>query len=183
MNSILNKKWMAWLVLILLLLNISALGTIFYFTYHKQHRFHPGMDEPRVRPGKELIKELGMDSSQVTVFCNIRHEFFKEIKPSLDQLREKRKLIINEIGKDNPDTLYLKSMADTLGQIQAELKKETMRHYFRIRKICNPEQQKKLSGFYSAMFMMDEPGHGPGAGQGMKYRHGWRHNSDTTVKQ
>lgn len=198
MNTILNKKWMAWLVLILLLLNISALGTIIYFTYHKHDRHFQSGNESKMIPGKEMIKELGLNSSQAQVFCNIRHEFFEEIKPSLEKLRNQRKMTFSELNKENPDTAYLKGIADSTGKIQAELKKETMRHYLRIRKICNSEQREKLSALYSGMFMVE--GQGRGQAMGMRFRHGWQqeqgpgmrqqqrgkgciYRNDTTVKQ
>lgn len=200
MNTILNKKWVAWVVLALFLLNISALSTILIYTYRAKPEpeikksVHQG-----IRPGKEIINELGLDSSQARVFHHIRSEFFDDIKPSLEKLQQKRKIIIDEINKDNPDTVFLNAVADTMGKIQADLKKETLRHYFRVRKICNEQQRSKLSDLYSGMFMIDEGTKGPG--MGMRYQHGrkaregdhqpewkgrgkggrWQHN-DSTVR-
>jgi|GEM_PF-665876 Spy/CpxP family protein refolding chaperone len=175
MNSLLNKKWMGWIVLILLLLNLSALGTILYYSYQQNKRPHPALaGEPQPRHGKEMIRELQFDSAQADAFYNIRRDFHTRVKPSLQQMRAKRGIINDEVNKENPDTTYLNAVADTMGKIQAELKKETIRHFIRIRKICNPEQKTKLTRLYSGMFLMDEPGKEEGGhmGMGMKYRRG-----------
>ncbi|MHC1708591.1 MAG: Spy/CpxP family protein refolding chaperone [Bacteroidales bacterium] len=181
MNTVLHKKWVAWVVLILMVLNISTLATIIFITYKSKPAPPPQESfNPKIRPGYEMIQELGLDSSQAEAFHNIRSEFFKDIKPSLELLQTKRKAIVEEINNNNPDTLYLYSVADSMGSIQAGLKKETMRHFLRIKKICNAEQREKLSGLYAGMFLMDEPGKGPG--MGMRYRHGRNQVSDTNER-
>ncbi len=165
MQQLLNKKWMAWVVLLLLILNISALGTILYFTH-----FHgrPPAEEagPAVMPGEGmLVRELGFNEVQKDSLRKSREALFNETMEKRHSMREKRRELITEIAKDNPDTNLLSAISDSMVLLQSDLREATIHHVLRIKKICSAEQAKRLTGFYQDLFFSERPGLGPGAGR------------------
>jgi hypothetical protein len=85
------------------------------------------------------------------------------------KMQEKKQQIIEKINHDNADTLELNKLADEMGKLNAELKKNAIRHFIEMRNACTPEQKIIMKELSRNMFRADEPG-----GRGMQYRHGWK---------
>ncbi len=156
MDQNLNKKWIIYALVFLLVLNISALGTIVYLTYRPHHELlPPGSDGPM---GKAMEKELNLDSDQRIAFKKLRQDFFNETKPVLDSLKTKREEIFKGLSESKPDTVKLFKTADEFGQLHGKLKKMAIKHFINVQSGCNPEQCKQLCRMYRQILEADGPG-------------------------
>ena len=164
MNLTQNKRWLAYTLIFLLVLNISALGTILFLTYRPHHEFMP--PGPYGPMGKIIEKELNLDPRQREEFRELRREFFNETKPVLDSLKVKRDDIFKGMSDETPDTAKLYRTADEFGHLHGLLKRMAINHFMKVKAKCTPEQRKHLSELYRQILESDGPG------RGRQFRHG-----------
>jgi len=179
MDRLTKNRVFSWIIIILLIVNISALSTIIYHGFfHKNRTFR--VIEPQEGFGGRFLKdELNLSSAQREEFKTSRTYFFQHTRPLFDSLMKKRIDIANEISSKKPDTLKLYKLADEWGNLHSQLKKQTIRHFLQMKSYCNPAQQEKLSGFFNDILMCDEPMHG----RGMKFHHGSEKNINQEMPQ
>ena len=162
MNEKNRRRLLLYLILFLLVLNVSALGTIIYLIYRPHHDlFPPGPDGP---VGKRLENELNLSETQRKEFKTLRRDFLEKSRPVLDTLRLTREEIYKGLAMDRVDTVVLFQKADELGRHHAQLKKMAIRHFLRLQSKCSPEQRKRLISIYRPLLESDGPG------RGMQYR-------------
>ncbi|HRY31835.1 MAG TPA: hypothetical protein P5531_02590 [Bacteroidales bacterium] len=169
MNTLLNKKWMAWVLIMLFILNISMLGTILGIFFLRSKKAEPELPQDQRFSGRELIEKASFDSTQVMAFHKLRQDFIEATQADLERLDMIRRDVIGEMDRREPDTNYLMELADSIGKVQAEIKKATLRHYRDVSRICNPEQKEMVKRYYTRMFFRE------GQGQGKMMRKGKRH--------
>ncbi len=179
MDRLTKNRVFSWIIIILLVVNISALSTIIYHGFfHKNRTFR--VIEPQEGFGGRFLKdELNLSSAQREEFKTSRTYFFQHTRPLFDSLMKKRIDIANEISSKKPDTLKLYKLADEWGNLHSQLKKQTIRHFLQMKSYCNPAQQEKLSSFFNDILMCDEPMHG----RGMKFHHGSEKNINQEMPQ
>jgi hypothetical protein len=68
----------------------------------------------------------------------------KEQKIISQKLSRSKKDIITEINKENPDSIILLMLSDSIGQQHKFINIEMNRHFLAIKKMLGPEQQVKL---------------------------------------
>ena len=56
--------------------------------------------------------------------------------------------MLNELAKPNPSTEELNKIATSVGHLHKALKTQTARHLLNIKKVCTPEQSKKLEKMF-----------------------------------
>ena len=150
-----KNKILIWIIIILLAINVSTVVTIAYHFYSHgrteriNNRRHVRI--PNKRFGRFMFRELGLSRSQRRNFQNFRAGYNHNAMNITKEMMEKRKEIFEELSKENPDTTKLYEMADAIGVYHKNLKKETIRHYLKMKKICNKPQQRKLLRIYNAM--------------------------------
>jgi Spy/CpxP family protein refolding chaperone len=171
-----NKRWLVYLVVFLLVLNISALGTIIFLIYRPHHTFIPS--GPNGPLGKKFEKELNLSDNQQKEFKELRKSFFQASKPVLDSLKLKREEIITSLSQNNPDTANLYKKADDLGRYHAELKRLAIRHYLDLQSKCTPDQRKNLLKLYRPMIESDRIGRG----MPHRFRNGNKPDNNNSVK-
>ncbi|MCK5823548.1 MAG: periplasmic heavy metal sensor [Bacteroidales bacterium] len=150
-----KNKILIWIVIILLAINVSTIVTIVYHFYSHDRiertnkRRHVRI--PNKRFGRFMFRELDLSQSQRRNFQNFRAGYNHNAMNITKEMMEKRKEIFEELSKENPDTTKLYEMAEDIGIYHKILKKETIRHYLKMKRICNKPQQEKLMKIYKAM--------------------------------
>ncbi|MBE9469583.1 MAG: periplasmic heavy metal sensor [Bacteroidetes bacterium] len=150
-----KNKILIWLIIILLAINVSTVATIGYHFYTRgrveriNNRRHVRI--PNKRFGRFMFKELDLNRSQRGKFQEFQDEYHHNAMNITKEMMEKRNEIFEELSKENPDTLKLYEMAGDIGIYHKNLKKQTIRHYVKMKKNCDKQQQKKLLKIYSAM--------------------------------
>ncbi|MFO7722416.1 MAG: hypothetical protein R6V49_04245, partial [Bacteroidales bacterium] len=88
-----HYKILVWLVLVLLVLNISALGTILWFRFAQKPpiRDVPVKDQSCFRMHDDFIREeIGLNDAQMNRFVALRDKHFEEIRGISEQVRSTR---------------------------------------------------------------------------------------------
>jgi Spy/CpxP family protein refolding chaperone len=142
-----HYKILVWLVLVLLVLNIAALGTILWFRFMPKP---PLIDQPKkerscFRMHDEFIKEsIGLDGAQLEQFIAIRDKHFKEISEISEEVRNTRKYQFTLLKKGNPDPVILDSLHNQFGDLHQQWSESSSRFLMDAGAICSAEQREKL---------------------------------------
>lgn len=150
---IITKKILIWIIIILVAINISTIGTIIYNSCFEKN--------PRQNIRKEFIQEKG-SCKHLTDELNFNdeqkkeHQFYRQnyltsAKELTNEMQNKRIEMMSELEKDASDTIYLYVISREIGNLHAELKRLTINYYINLKSICNAEQKVHLSQIFNKM--------------------------------
>lgn len=159
-----KNKSLAWILIILLLFNLAAIGTIIYKMYLPKHYsdqencMHDG-NRKEHHCMKDLFKdELKLDATQTLQFDKARVAYFDTLS-SIHKLMNQKKLeIMNDMVKPQPDTAMLNKETQELGSMFIKARKLFVSHYFELSKICNDQQRKKLDSLFTDVICCQDEG-------------------------
>ncbi len=164
------KNYLIWIVIILLVANLSAFITVFV-SIKKIPRDKPAFNSrnfikwpDKMRGG--LVEQLNFDEKQMEEFKAIRNEHQKNVGGIYKQMHDLRINIVNELSQEKADTNIIDSLAVQFGKYQTELKKEVFKHFVDIKNICNEQQLKTLMMHIN--YVVDRNSPGPGDFRGMQ---------------
>ncbi|MDD4637908.1 MAG: hypothetical protein PHV66_09925 [Bacteroidales bacterium] len=164
-----NNK-LFWAVILLLVLNVTTISTIIW-----QNRSVSGptnclrvASEGCKLTGKNIDRQLGFNAKQMEAFKEANREFTPRSCMILCKLDSLKNEMFVELQQVPSDSLRLDSLAQMIGDQHAALKRETIHFYNDIKKVCTPEQEKKLQDVFYPLFRNETPGSGKGKG----FRHG-----------
>lgn len=119
---------------------------------------------------------VNLSDKQRQQMHDLRFSFMKktlDLKEQLGQKRLERRALME---KDPVDWKKVDQLTDEIGQIKANMEKQTMRRQVEIKKILTPEQLKQLEdmNIQQGPGQPDVQGRGPGRhpGRGMGFGHG-----------
>jgi|WetSurMetagenome_2_1015567.scaffolds.fasta_scaffold214413_1 hypothetical protein len=169
MNFFNKNRLIFWLLLFLVVINISALVTFFlyYSSQQKQPAENAGENSFRV-----FQKELSLTPIQSEKVCSINARHRSRSEPIASALKEKRAELLEELSTENPDTILLSKYAEEIGALQKELQLTSIRQYLDLKVVCDSCQCRKLSSFYFQLYGSKGPGKGMGKQMQHRNRHG-----------
>lgn len=171
MNFFNKNRLTFWLLLILVIINISALLTFFLY-FHGQDKQVSGSASDNTF--RAFQRELSLTPEQSGQVASINTRYREISDPVSAALREKRSALLTELASDHPDTLLLNKYADEIAVLQKELQKASVRQYLDLKSVCDSHQCRKLSSFYFRLYGGKEPGMGQGKRMQYRHRHGQR---------
>jgi Spy/CpxP family protein refolding chaperone len=141
-----NVKTLVWLVVILAVINIAALGTIVYERVSApSHRmFFPPPGEQFDEHEGPMRKMLDLTPEQMEALRESRDSLASQMKAFHDELNAKRQQLFTEMGKDDPDTQLVYRLVDEIGQIQTNMQKQVVGHMLKDGAILDPHQREML---------------------------------------
>lgn len=163
MNFLEQKRVLIWVIVVLLIFNITAGITI------AVHISNEKSVQEQPQETDYLKQELNLNDEQVRGLGRIRTEFRKTSQPLAARIRETRKVLIEEMAQKHPDTLRMKELSAELGTFQGELTYQIASQFVSIQDICSPEQALKLNAAYQYLFGFEDTLTQFGKG----YRHRW----------
>ncbi|MEM6965686.1 MAG: periplasmic heavy metal sensor [Bacteroidota bacterium] len=144
--SFYNNKYTKYLIGALVLMNTVLLFA--FFTVRPPERGqHPDKHE-RKRIEAFLKSELNLSKEQVVKFKELREAHFAERRAHWQSIRPLKKEMMEALSSETPDTLQAKSIADQIGQLEAEKEKMLIDHYLKLQAECTPEQREKLADVF-----------------------------------
>lgn len=170
MNYFSKNRIILWIVSSMLVISLTALGTMIYRTYLLPAKISQSKECPSSR--QFLTTELDLNADQLSKIENINTACLGASRCIMQDLRVRRLELLEELSRDQSDTAELKRMASEIGMIQADLLNSTIAQYLAIKKICSPGQKEKLSNMYFDLFGCQKGG----MGKGKQYRH--RHGQE-----
>ena len=168
MNYFNKKNIVILIIAILLIINISTISTIIYLSYTK-----PPMPVTEIdrKPYTMLKRELNLTEDQSTEFLQIGEAFRERNLEILKDMHENRIAIIDEMGRPEPDQEKLDSLADEVGYLHSQLKRNTINHFLDLKKVCTPDQYLQLENKFRRM-IMNEMSTKDRHERNSRYRHG-----------
>lgn len=150
-----------WLVIALAILNISTIATILWHKSHfnyetKMHSEIPGLFGPPKFPGWHLKEKLKFSGKQSEDFDLIRKDFHISARDIAKQMQKLRLNMLNELAKENIDTVVIYKYAQDIGNLHADLKKKTIKFYIDIKNICNPSQRDTLAFIFKHFIQTED---------------------------
>lgn len=142
-------------IILLIVINISALSTIYYKSKilpKRNFELNNMKEEAHIRGMHRFIKEqLNLSESQFEKFQEISNNNMIKSQSISIKLNEKRHEMIDEIAKINPNPKLLDDIAHEIGDLHYELKKTTINHFLELKEICSDDQQEKLQRLFMKM--------------------------------
>jgi Spy/CpxP family protein refolding chaperone len=172
MNFLDKNRLTFWILIFLVVINVTAFTT---FLIVNRKVDNSALPAPDVKPGAILQSELSLSPDQNTKVSEINTAFKAGSEPIILSIKEKKAELLEELSKENTDTNQINSILNDLGIRQNQLQHANIKQFLELKKVCTPEQTKKLSQIYSELYGCDVgekgKGQGKGQGQGMKHRH------------
>ena len=163
MNKQTKKILLSVFVIVLIIINLSALSTIYYHNKirdKKIEEFKDKREQMHIGGMHRFIKEeLNLDSLQFEQFREASYENMRETHKIAEKLNFYRHDMISEIAKKNPDLNKLDKLSRNIGDLHYELKKLSTNHFMELKEICNEEQQENLQKLFMRM-MEDQDNEG-----------------------
>ena len=139
-----NKKYLIYWVNIILLMVNTALIVFFCFTPEKTVY----KNEDSTISNEFLRQELGFTDEQYELINELDKDVLEKHQLVLKLLCQRRYQMLNELAKSNPSMEELNKIASSVGHLHKALKTQTARHLLNIKKVCTPEQSKKLEKMF-----------------------------------
>lgn len=173
MNYFKSHKALIWILIVLLIINASAMGTMLYFRFFERSEFSAGFIPER--PPRFLQDRLKLNEEQRDCFAKMHMGFREAVAGIREDMAINRREVLEEITKSEPDTIKLMKLAAEYGELHSSLKMQTVRHFLEMKGKIRPEQKEFFRKFIQSMSAYDDmPSHDRrrGPDRGRKYRHG-----------
>lgn len=179
-----KKRIVLGLIILLLLINLSAIITIGYNKYERNK--YEGKEyitdstensSPHSRMKLYVKRELELSDNQFKEYCRMMDENFRKTEKNIEKIKVYKKEIISEINKEKPDSLVLMMLSDSIGEQHRQINMKMNRHFLSVKQMLEPDQQLKLN---ELLLRMEERFNHRGQresrknknGQGYRHRHG-----------
>ncbi len=147
-----KKRILVGLLILLILINLTALGTFIYQKYlsapKDRNEYTVEANEqhnPHNRLKLYIKKELQLDDEQFRNYCILKDMNIENSAEVWNHLVKFRESNIQEITSPNPDTTRLKELADSIGLYHSKMQLEMNRHYLSVKMILHPDQVSKFN--------------------------------------
>ncbi len=159
MESLYKNRFLFWILIFLIVVNLSALATYFLFP---KRTAEVTCSSSAMEPGCALQAELNLSDEQISLVDKINSEYEEVSKPISGEIKSRRAAILDELVSDNPDTLNINQLCLEISRMQNQLHRENIRHYLELKKVCNPGQAMRLSNLYRDLYGCPMQGQGNG---------------------
>ena len=160
MNYFKEKKFATIAIIILVVLNITTI-TLLWMGRPSAHHHPPA---PREKVMFDFIThELNFNPVQREAFEKqdetFRHDT-RNIHLKIDSIQQQ---LFNSIYNEKSDKLYLDSLSNVIGSLEADINKMTYDHLVQIKSLCNDEQQIRYKALLNDLLktLRPKPQDGP----------------------
>jgi Spy/CpxP family protein refolding chaperone len=183
METYKKNRLLFWILLFLVAVNLAALASFYFFFREPLPGTSGNGAADTLRPaGKQQTfrQELCLDDAQSAVVDTILSRYKEAVAPLVSEIRATRKAILDELEAAKPDSIKLNSLSEKLAGLQTRMQQENIRQYLELKKVCTPDQLRRLSVLYRDLYgfgqqengMKNRYRRGQGGGQGMGQGHG-----------
>ena len=159
MNSQNKNQLIFWILIFLVIINLSALVTFFSF---KRNTEEVTCDALQPQCGQAFKSELGLSQEQVQKVELINSEYQAISSPIVNDIRNIRSDILDELSSEAPDTSYINQKSGELCDFQLQLQQANFTQFLELKKVCDPEQAQRLSALYRELYGCAGMGNGEG---------------------
>ena len=149
MNFFNKNRLIFWVLIILVVINISALISFFLFT---KTSGQSACCPPEVQQCEAFRDELNLSGGQTLKVTEINKKYKEFAEPIVGEIKETRASILTELENEVPDTMRLNSLTNQLAMLQLKIQKENITQYRELKRVCTPDQAQKLSALYRDLY-------------------------------
>lgn len=164
-----QKKLLTWMVIILVIINISVIGWLVYNNYQMRNSFPNNTFRSqnnnnqganfRQNPGHYLGQKFNFNTAQQETLQSLSSEHRLKIAPLRDSIQVCRRTMIEEITKDQPDEEFMNTCASKIGNYHKQMNKLTIEHFMEIKQLATPEQEQEINHFLENAAQRHSKGH------------------------
>jgi hypothetical protein len=159
-----KNRLIFWILIFLVIMNLSALVTFFSFP-RKTNEVTCDAMQPQC--GKAFKSELGLSQEQLQKVDLINSDYQATSSPIVNKIRNIRSDILDELSAEMPDTSYINQKSNELCDFQIQLQKANYTQFLELKKVCDAGQAKRLSALYRELYGCT----GMRSGEGRMRRH------------
>jgi hypothetical protein len=171
-------RTLIWLVIILIAINLSTVGSLLFHTRNSEKKEAPEkiiQSETILNNGVRHFREkLDLEPDQVLKFREINREFNRSAGQITKRLEFLRVQMIEELARPESSSEKIGEINREFGDLHEQLKNLTAGYYLQMKAACNSEQQLKLYEIFIGMVQKDEP---TPPGHGRRRGRAWRDGS------
>ncbi len=141
-----KNKHLTYILVFLIAVNLTALFTLSYNRLFSQEKPFAPPD-----PGEtveSVRKELGLTPGQIQKLRVRRLSYRQQIRPEIQEIQEKKRVLIEEIRSEKPDMTRINKLIDEISLLQAEIQKKAVMNLLQEKSILDQRQRKH----YFSMF-------------------------------
>ncbi|MFO7979684.1 MAG: periplasmic heavy metal sensor [Candidatus Aminicenantes bacterium] len=148
-------KVLTYAALILLIVNLTALGVIVYHRWFKPDISCPGEGFERLK------QELSLSPEQEKLMLQTRGDFHNNIDALSQKLQEERRNLVASLKRETMDMDELKGIVKKINAYQLQAQEKVVEHLLEVKNILEPEQQDIFFSIVLERFeMSSEPREG-----------------------
>jgi len=156
MNPTPKFRALKWLNIFLLIINISAFGTMLYLNSPGKGKDNDNDAGEKVSSLDFLKKELDLSKDQYKEISRLDEEVFNTYHQLIEKICDVNFATMDELSKDYPSEIVLDSLAMRIGTLNALLRQQTIRHFLNVKSICNDNQKEEMSFLFKEMMELDK---------------------------
>ena len=151
MDQIKKNRAIRWFNYLMLIVNITALLTIMLANRSTENNEH----DNQVTSVEFLRKRLNLTEDQYNDLIKLNDKTFRIYYINLDLLCEANIDLLEEMSKDEPNQEEINRITKYIGNINASLKKQTVKHFEHVRSICTPAQKQELVKLFKEIMQLE----------------------------
>ena len=156
MNTVVKKRFLVGTIIILIVINITALSTIVFQKYSrikntelrnncKKQKSNKNRQKTYHSRVKHFVKkELNLSDEQFKQYVKLKDINIEKSLLIRQKIGEQKKIIFKSYCEDIQDTVILNKTADEIGKLHSKMQKETLRHFKAVEEILNQNQIEKF---------------------------------------
>jgi len=151
MNYFNKNRLVFWIMILVILINISAFTT--FYIFYKTDKAAAAADTVCCSGTCRVLNEkLGLNSEQAARVSAINRQFREKTEPIVGDIKETRVAMLDELSLEKPDTAKLTAYTEKIGELQKILQKAAIDQFRQLKQVCTAEQCRKLSSIYSEVY-------------------------------
>jgi uncharacterized membrane protein len=160
-----KERALIYLVVVLVVINVAALGTIIYQRVAGPFWMPDRFDEMMAPP--DMPREFKLEPDQRRAMRESRRCVDSLLTPIRSEMAQKRQELLSEMDKGQPDSIRIDQILTEIGALQIQVEKTMIHHLLEDSKNFSPEQRSAfLRMINQRAKWQDRPMMGPGQGFG-----------------
>jgi len=135
-----RSKWLTFLLILSLAINVAVLATLGYHYYHDTSLTAPCPMSPG---DSHLYQSLGLSDAQLSKMEPLAQKFHGRLGELAVLMEEKKETLIALLQKER-DPMSIENLRKEMAAVQDEIQKEVITHIMDSKKILDPNQQQRF---------------------------------------
>jgi Spy/CpxP family protein refolding chaperone len=142
-----NKRLMIAALVLLVVINITALATL---SYNRWIKTWPVSESQwnQSESWQKLQTEISLNPQQSQTMQDLRLSLSREVESIRQQMSEKRNALLEEARNSSPNLSRIDSLIEEISALQTEIQKKSVRNLLKDKKILTPGQQEKYFSLF-----------------------------------